>query len=99
MAQQQILSGARCQLIINGRIVGLFTQVSYGVSYDAQPSYILGRYSPAEITYAGQEAIAINASGYRVVDAGPHTVADVPRLQDLLNHEDISIALFDRKTG
>lgn len=99
MAQQQIFNGARGQLIINGRIVGLFTQISYGVSYDAIPAHILGRYSPAEITYAGQEAISINASGYRVIDAGPHTVAEVPKLQDLLTHEDISIALYDRKTG
>lgn len=98
MSQQKILSGSRAQMIVNGKVIGLFTQVSWGVNYDTQASYILGRYSPAEITYLGQEAISINASGFRIIDNGPYVLA-VPKLQDLMTHDDISIAIFDRQTN
>ena len=94
-----ILTGARAQLIINGKIVGLFTSCSYNVTYDANPAFILGRYSAAEITYTAQDVISVDATGFRVIDAGPHAVASVPKLQELLNHEDISLSLIDRKTG
>lgn len=96
--KQQILSGHRAQLIVNGRVVGLFTSCSWGLSYDAAPSYILGRSSPAEVTYLGQEAISVNASGFRIVDNGAHVAAAVPKLQELLQHEDISLSIFDRQT-
>jgi hypothetical protein len=99
MAQQQILNGARAQLIVNGKIVGLFTSCQWGVTYDAVPSYILGRYSPAEITYTGQEAISVTATGFRVVDNGAYVAAGLPKLQDLMTHSDIALALYDRQTG
>lgn len=96
---QQIMHGSRAQLIVNGRIVGLFSNVSYGLSYDTVPSYILGRFSPAEITYVGQEAISVNASGFRVIDNGAFVAAGVPKLQDLMSFGDISLAIFDRQSG
>lgn len=96
---QKILHGARAQLIVNGRIVGCFTNVSYGVNYDVQPSFILGRFSPAELTYTGQDAISVTATGFRIVSAGAYVSAALPKLQDLMTHEDISLAIFDRQTG
>lgn len=96
---QKIMHGARAQLIVNGKIVGLFSNVSYGLAYDAVPSHILGRYSPAEITYVGQEAISVNASGFRVIDNGAMVAAGVPKLQELMVFEDISLAIFDRQTN
>ena|ERR1039458_3871512 len=96
---QRILHGARAQLIVNGKIVGIFTSCQWGVNYDATPSYILGRYSPAEITYTGQEAISVTATGFRVVDNGAYVAAGLPKLQDLMTNEDISLAVYDRHTG
>lgn len=97
--QAKTMHGSRAQLMINGAIVGIFNNVSYGVRYDANPIYVLGRFSAAEIALTGMEVISIDAQGFRVVDNGPYKVASVPRLQDLLNHEDITLALFDRQTG
>jgi hypothetical protein len=96
---QQIVNGARAQLIVNGKIVGIFTSCQWGVNYDAIPSYILGRYSPAEITYTGQEAISVTATGFRVVQNGAYVAAALPMLQNLMSHQDISLALYDRQTG
>lgn len=98
-APQRIFHGARAQLIVNGRIVGIFTSCQWGVNYDAVPSFILGRYSPAEITYTGQEAISVTATGFRVIDNGAYVAAGLPKLQDLMAHEDIALSLFDRQTG
>jgi len=96
---QKVLHGARAQLIVNGKIVGVFTSCQWGVNYDAVPNFILGRYSPAEITYTGQEAISVTATGFRVVDNGAYVAAALPKLQELMTHEDIALALFDRQTG
>jgi len=96
---QRILHGARAQLIVNGKIVGIFTSCQWGVNYDAVPSFILGRYSPAEITYTGQDAISVTATGFRVVDNGAYVSAALPKLQELMAHEDISLALYDRQTN
>jgi hypothetical protein len=97
---QNIFHGARAQLVVNGKVIGLFTQVSYGVNYDVVPSFILGRFSPAEITYTGSDAVSVSASGYRVIGAGPYSDAgQVPLIQDLLNFEDISLSLYDRQTN
>lgn len=96
---QNIMHGARAQLIVNGRIVGLFTSVSYGLNYDVAPAFVLGRYSPAEITYTGQDAVSISASGYRVVDNGAFVVAGLPKLQELMTFSDMTLSIWDRQTN
>jgi hypothetical protein len=98
MARAKTMHGSRAQLSINGTIVGIFNSVSYGVEYEANAVYILGRFNAAEIALTGMNVINIQASGYRVVGSGPYAVSEVPKLQDLLNHEDITLAIFDRQS-
>lgn len=92
------LHGSRAQLMINGQIVGIYTSVSYRVRYDVNPVYILGRFSPAELVITGAEPVSVNCSGFRVVDNGPHKAGAVPKLQDLLEYEDVSLAIWDRQS-
>jgi hypothetical protein len=82
------------------KVVGVFTNVSYGLAYDVQPAFVLGRFSPAELTYTAAEPIGITASGWRVIDHGPFTEdgGNMPKLQDLLTAEDMTFALYDRQT-
>ena len=82
--------------------MGIFTNCSYGVTYDAQPVSILGRYGPTEIAYTGAEAINVSMSGWRVIGHGPHQMGSdpansVPKLQDLLHHEDTTVSIYDRQ--
>lgn len=93
------MHGSRAQVMVDGVIIGVFTNVSYGVRYDANPVHVLGRFSAAEIVLSGMEPISVDCTGFRVVDNGPYGQISVPRLQDLLNHEDITMAIFDRQTG
>ncbi len=97
--KSKTMTGARAQLAIDGKIVGIFSSVSTGVSYDANPVYVLGRFAAAEIALTGADVVSLTATGFRVVDSGPYEIASVPKLQDLLNHEDITLALFDRQSG
>jgi hypothetical protein len=98
-SSSKIMHGARAQVSIDGKVVGIFTNVSYGSTYDVQPAYILGRFSPAEITYTAAEPIGISASGWRVIDQGPYDSSKMPLLQDLLVAEDMTFAIFDRQSG
>lgn len=101
MAQSETMHGGRARLILGNQIIGIFTDVSYGVVYDNQPIYVLGAFGPVEIVLTGQEAVSINATGWRVVGTGPHSEKGgaVPKLQDLLTHEDTFIEIFDRKNS
>jgi len=105
----KVVSGARCKVFIGGSgkpgdtssmtLVGIFNSVSFGLGYGAQPVYILGRYSPAEIDYTDQDVVGITCTGWRVVGHGPHADGKVPMLQNLLHHDYISLAVHDRATG
>lgn len=103
MAASQVMTGARAKLGIYDpstgltRVIGLFNNVSWGLSYEAQEAYILGAYAPAEITYTAQNPVNITCSGYRVIEHGPHIEGGLPRLQDLLLHEYIEIVVLDRE--
>ncbi len=100
MAQAKIMHGARAQLVIENNKVGIFNNVSYGLTFDTNTAFILGRFSPAEIGYTAQEEVSITATGWRVIDAGPHELkgAQLPHLQDLLTHNDITLMIYDRFT-
>lgn len=103
MSAPKVMSGARAKFGFvdpaTGKtsFIGIFNNVSYGLTYDAQPVYILGRYSPAEIDYTAQEPVNITASGWRVINHGAHTAGKVPALADLLRHEYLTLAVFDRQ--
>lgn len=98
------MSGARAKVAVVDpatgriRIVGITSSISYAYALDTQEVYILGRYSPAEIEYTAQEAVRGSCTGWRSVKHGPHREFLVPKLQDLLNHEYIEMAVIDRQT-
>jgi hypothetical protein len=96
------MSGARAQLIISdgkeARVVGIFNNVSYGLTYSAHDVYTLGRFSANEIVYTAQETMHITASGFRVVDHGPHVSAKLPTLLDLIEQPELEIWIKDRQT-
>jgi hypothetical protein len=101
----KVVSGARCKVSIDGQVVGIFNSISYGLSYDTQPVYILGRFTAAEIDYTAQEVVGVTCTGWRVIGHGPHVTSaaggggSVPKLQDLLTHDYISLLVEDRQTG
>lgn len=105
MAAPKVMNGARAVVRVAGsganagQPIGSFSSFSYGLNYDVQPAYILGRYSAAELGYTGMEPVRCSASGWRIVKNGPHVAAKMPRLQDLLQHEYIQIDVLDRQTG
>lgn len=99
MSQSVSVHGGRGRLIINGKLRGVFSSVQWSINYDAQPIYTLGKMSAQEIVYTAQEAISCSATGFRIVDNGAYNAADLPRLQDLLNAEDMELSIEDRKTG
>lgn len=103
MAQSKSLHGARAVLWVGNSPVGVFHNCSYGVNYGIQPAFILGRFSAAELVYTSMEVVQLQMSGFRVTDYGPFAVVDpstgsrlVPKLQDLLKYDDISVSLYDR---
>jgi hypothetical protein len=102
MAPPKIVTGARAKVEItsdDGRkvTVGIFTSISYGVAYDATPVYTLGAYAPRDIEYTAQEPVSISASGWRIIDQGPHVQALFPTLAEILTHEYLQFVITDRQ--
>lgn len=94
----RIVHGARALVHIGPKLVGTISAISYQLGFDAQDAYVLGRLSPAEITYTGQEPVSGSLSGWHVLGAGPH-VQGLPALQDLLTAPYTTITVIDRVTG
>lgn len=97
------MSGARAKVGIHDalsgetKIIGMFSNVSYGVTYEVQPAFILGRYSAAEIDYTSMDVVNITCSGWRIIGAGWHKEGRLPRLQDMLLHEYLEMVVIDRQ--
>ena len=92
-------SGARAVVYIDGKPIGTISNFSYGVTNDVQPVFILGRYSPAELTYTAQEPVRCTATGWRAYGFGPHETMKMPKLQDLLNQQYFQISVHDRQAA
>jgi hypothetical protein len=99
MARAKVFVGARAKVLLNGNVVGLFSQCSWSLGQGKIPNFILGRYSPGEITPVDQDAVRITLTGYRVVDSGPYKVANATLLKNLLTEDDFSVAILDRQTN
>lgn len=101
-SSNKVMSGARAVLGFydgqNFKPAGIFNNVSWGFSIDAQPVFTLGRFSAASIEYTGVEVVSITASGWRIVDHGPHDDGGVPTLGELLTHDYLQLVIVDRLT-
>jgi len=99
----KVLSGARAKLgFFDGNqvnYVGIFSDCSYGVTYDVQPAWILGRYSAAELDYTAMEVVHVTANGYRIVDHGWFADAKFPSLNQLMNFGYLTLSVLDRQTN
>lgn len=101
----KVMHGARAKVgivdpqtgIVN--IIGIWNNFSYQLSYDVQPSFILGRFSAAELTTTGVEPVAITAQGWRVVDHGPFQDGRLTNLKDLLFQEYLVLTVYDRQVA
>jgi len=98
MAKAKVMTGARAIVKVDNVIVGLFDSCSYAVNIGAEAIHILGRYSPAEITQTSYEAVTVNCSGFRIIGNGGHLLPKVPKLQDLLNLENVTLTMVDRQS-
>lgn len=99
----KVLSGARAKLgFYNGNqvnYVGIFSDISYGVTYDVLPAFILGRYSASELDYTAMEVVHITANGFRIVDHGWFADAQFPSLSQLMFANYLTMSVLDRQTG
>jgi hypothetical protein len=79
------------------RVVGIWNNFSYQVTYDVQPAFILGRYSAAELTRLASSP-SITAQGWRVVNHGPFKTGRLTNVKDLLHQEYLLLQVWDRQT-
>jgi len=98
MAKAKVFTGARAKVYVDNVLVGVFDSCSYAVNIGAEPIHILGRYSPAEITQTSYEAVTVNCSGLRVIGNGGHVLPKVPKVQDLLQLEYVTLSMVDRQS-
>lgn len=99
MTVASTLVGARCKLFIDGQPIGLFANVSFGVEYGAQDIYTLGKYNAQEIVYTDMGTITVRVSGFKIMGHGPHEEMSIPKLQELLTHDDIFLQIVDRQNA
>ncbi len=98
-----VFSGARAKVRImdrntgKPRVVGIFSTISWSLRYTVEPIYTLGNFGPVALQYTSMEPVSIQASGWRFIGHGAHVEANIPRLQDLLDHQYIEMDVVDRQ--
>jgi hypothetical protein len=97
MSKAKVFTGARAIIKVDNVPVGIFDSCTYAVNVGAEAIHILGRYSPAEITQTSYEAVTVNCSGFRIIGNGGHVLPKMPKLQDLLNLENVTLSMIDRQ--
>jgi hypothetical protein len=95
----QVVTGSRTKVYVNDQLVGIFETVSYNVNIGTEPIHLLGRYSAAEITPTSYEVVTLQCGGFRIVGEGPMVLPAFPKLQDLLQLENVTLAIVDRQSG
>lgn len=95
----KVMVGARAKIYVNNQLVGIYETCTYNMNIGTEPIHILGRYSADEIVATSYEAVTLSCSGFRIVGQGPHVLPAVPKLQDLMGLEGITITVVDRQTG
>lgn len=95
----KVLTGARAKVYVDNKLVGIYESANYNMNIGVEPIHLLGRYSPDEITPTSYEAVTISCSGFRIVAQGPHVLPAVPKLQDLLNLNGVTLTVVDRQSG
>jgi hypothetical protein len=95
----KVMTGARAKLFVDQALVGIFESCNWNQNFGNEAIHILGRFSPDEIVITSAEAVPVNCSGFKVVGAGVHTLPKVPKIQDLLDLDDIVLQIVDRQTS
>lgn len=92
----KVFTGSRAKVYVDNVLVGIFDSCNYAVNHGAEPIHVLGRFSPAEIAVTSYEAVTVNCSGFRLIGNGGYILPKVPKLQDLLQLEGITLTMVDR---
>ena len=95
----QTMTGARAVVYIQGKALGIFSSVSFGMRQGKEPLFTIGRFSPAEIVATSQEAMRLSMTGFRAIDAGPYAAMGATKLRNLLDEGDFTVKIQDRQTG
>lgn len=104
MSVPKTMSGARAKFGIfdpqtgESRILGTVSSVTYGLTYEAQPAYVLGRFTAGTIQHTSVDIVHITASGWRNFGLGAHKEMSLPQVQDLLLYQPIELFVVDRAT-
>lgn len=104
VAPGRVVSGARAQVQVydptsgQANTIGIFSQVSYGLTYEYGTAFILGRFSAASLDPTSVDVVQMTCHGYRVVGHGWHTEARLPYISELLNPSYLTFQIFDRAT-
>jgi len=101
-APGKVISGARAVVQVfdgdTAETIGIFSQVSYGLTFEYGTAFVLGRYSAASIDYTSQDVVSVQAHGYRVAGHGWHVAARMPYLSELMFPKVLRFQVFDRAT-
>lgn len=91
-----ILNGQMAMITLDNKIVGLFSSISYSVSYATTVSHVLGRTGPAAVTYTAAEAVSLQLTGFQVVDTSAYEINAMPQLKQLMSHPGIVVQIIKR---
>jgi len=96
----KVVSGARALVQVfdgsQANTIGIFSQVSYGLTYETAAAWILGRFTAASIDFTSVDLVSMQCHGYRVVGHGWHQEARLPYISEMLFPKYLTFQIYDR---
>ena len=98
----KVITGGRTVVSITGPSggpvpIGIFDSISTTEAITSEDIHILGRYSPAELSLTGYNAVQVTCSGFRVYGYGVKALGQFPTMAQLLGLGSVTLTVSDRE--
>jgi len=102
MSQADIMTGAACRLLVNGKVIGVGTSITIQRNLGVKPIVGIDSVTPQELAITGPYTVTGTITALRTRSTGGFDglqVINASSLSDYFNKKYCTIELVDRKTN
>jgi len=91
------MTGARAMVMINGQVIGFFSNAAVTCRQSKEPIYVLGAYAPVELCPTTQDVISLTLTGFKQQGKGPYAIGAATLANELIKEGEFDVTVIDRQ--